>query len=70
MIENNDSVPQVPNEVTLPQPTFATQRLSARILELVQVQHSLGQRRLHGFPCRELPNVKHRRSTGLNEANL
>lgn len=44
-----------------PEPTPATQALSARIIELAQVRRRFGYRRLHGLLRPEFPNVNHKK---------
>lgn len=54
-----------------PQPTAATQRLSARIIELAQVRRRFGYRRLHDLLRLEFPSVNHKKIYRLyQEANL
>lgn len=54
-----------------PQPTSATQRLSARIIELAQVRRRFGYRRLHDLLRLEFPSVNHKKIYRLyQEANL
>ena len=54
-----------------PEPTPATQALSARIIELAQVRRRFGYRRLHDLLDLEFPNVNHKRIYRLyRQANL
>ena len=54
-----------------PQPTAATQRLSARIIELAQIRRRFGYRRLHDLLRPEFPSVNHKKVYRLyQEANL
>lgn len=54
-----------------PQPSAATQSLSARIVELAQMRRRYGYRRLHDLLRPEFPNVNHKKIYRLyREANL
>ena len=54
-----------------PEPTAATQALSARIIELAQVRRRFGYRRLHDLLRPEFPDVNHKKIYRLyREANL
>ncbi len=54
-----------------PEPTPATQALSARIIELAQVRRRFGYRRLHDLLRPEFPNVNHKKVYRLySEASL
>ena len=54
-----------------PEPTAATQALSARIIELAQVRRRFGYRRLHDLLRPEFPNVNHKKIYRLyREAKL
>lgn len=54
-----------------PEPTQATQALSARIIELAQIRRRFGYRRLHDLLDLEFPNVNHKRIYRLyRQANL
>ena len=54
-----------------PEPTAATQVLSARIIELAQVRRRFGYRRLHDLLAMEFPKVNHKKIYRLyREANL
>jgi len=54
-----------------PEPTAATQALSARIIELAQVRRRFGYRRLHDLLDQEFPGVNHKKIYRLyREANL
>jgi putative transposase len=54
-----------------PEPTAATQALSARIVELAQVRRRFGYRRLHDLLDEEFPGVGHKKIYCLyREANL
>ena len=54
-----------------PEPTAATQVLSARIIELAQVRRRFGYRRLHDLLATEFPKVNHKKIYRLyREANL
>lgn len=54
-----------------PEPTAATQALSARIIELAQVRRRFGYRRLHDLLNQEFPGVNHKKIYRLyREANL
>ncbi len=54
-----------------PEPTAATQALSARIIELAQVRRRFGYRRLHDLVRPEFPDVNHKKVYRLyREANL
>ena len=54
-----------------PEPTVATQALSARIIELAQVRRRFGYRRLHDLLRPEFPDVNHKKIYRLyREANL
>jgi putative transposase len=54
-----------------PEPTDATQALSARIIELAQVRRRFGYRRLHDLLDQEFPGVNHKKIYRLyREANL
>src|SRR5690606_6761757 len=54
-----------------PEPTPATQALSARIIELAQVRRRFGYRRLHDRLRPEFPAVNHKKVYRLyREANL
>lgn len=44
-----------------PEPTAATQALSARIVELAQVRRRFGYRQLHDLLAPEFPNVNHKK---------
>ena len=44
-----------------PEPTAATQALSARIIELAQVRRRFGYRRLHDLLRPEFPDVNHKK---------
>ena len=54
-----------------PEPTAATQALSARIIELAQVRRRFGYRRLHDLLRPEFPDVNHKKIYRLyREADL
>ncbi|WP_417471554.1 IS3 family transposase [Luteimonas mephitis] len=54
-----------------PEPTAATQALSARIIELAQVRRRFGYRRLHDLLRPEFPDVNHKKVYRLySEASL
>ena len=54
-----------------PEPTAATQALSARIIELAQVRRRFGYRRLHDLLRPEFPDVNHKKIYRLyRDANL
>jgi putative transposase len=54
-----------------PEPTAATQALSARIVELAQVRRRFGYRRLHDLVRPEFPDVNHKKVYRLyREADL
>lgn len=54
-----------------PEPTAATQALSARIIELAQVRRRFGYRRLHDLLDQEFPGVNHKKIYRLyREAKL
>jgi putative transposase len=54
-----------------PEPTPATQALSARIVELAQVRRRFGYRRLHDLLRPEFPDVNHKKVYRLyREASL
>ena len=54
-----------------PEPSTATQALSAWIIELAQVRHRFGYRRLHHLLRSEFPYVNHNKIySSYREANL